>query len=57
MRREWSCGKDEAGMDWHCGRLIDHLNIDVVNLEAARRFYRASAAALGREEALEKGEG
>jgi catechol 2,3-dioxygenase-like lactoylglutathione lyase family enzyme len=44
-------------MDWHCGRLIDHLNIDVANLEAARRFYRASAAALGREEALEKGEG
>ncbi len=44
-------------MDWHLGRLIDHLNIDVADLEAAKRFYRASAAALGREEGLEEGEG
>ena len=33
--------------DLRIGRLIDHLQLRVADLEASRRFYRACAAALG----------
>lgn len=37
-----------AEMDsWHRGRLIDHIQLVVRDLEAARRFYDAALAALG----------
>lgn len=36
-------------MQAHSGRLIDHINLRVADLEASRRFYRAVLQALGRE--------
>jgi catechol 2,3-dioxygenase-like lactoylglutathione lyase family enzyme len=36
-------------MQYHMGRLIDHVHLVVSDLEAARRFYREALAALGRE--------
>ncbi|MBK5961668.1 glyoxalase [Rhodoplanes elegans] len=32
---------------WRCGRLIDHLQLVVSDIEASRRFYGAVFAALG----------
>ncbi len=37
----------------HRGRLIDHIHLRVRDLDAAKRFYRAILAALGREPTLE----
>ncbi len=34
-------------MDYHKGRLIDHVHLRAANLEATKRFYRAALAALG----------
>lgn len=34
-------------MEFHRGRLIDHLHLRVADLEAARRFYAAALGALG----------
>ncbi|HWJ86530.1 MAG TPA: VOC family protein [Pelagibacterium sp.] len=36
-------------MDYHVGRLIDHIHLRVADLERSRAFYRAVLAALGRE--------
>ena len=36
-------------MQFHQGRLIDHVHLRVSDLEASRRFYRAVLQALGRD--------
>lgn len=36
-------------MEFHVGRLIDHVHLRVADLERSRSFYRAALAALGRE--------
>jgi catechol 2,3-dioxygenase-like lactoylglutathione lyase family enzyme len=36
-------------MEFHRGRLIDHVQLFVSNLEASRRFYEAVLRSLGRE--------
>jgi catechol 2,3-dioxygenase-like lactoylglutathione lyase family enzyme len=36
-------------MQFHQGRLLDHVHVRVADLEASKRFYRAVLAALGRE--------
>jgi catechol 2,3-dioxygenase-like lactoylglutathione lyase family enzyme len=36
-------------MQFHQGRLIDHVHLRVSDLEASRRFYRAVLKAVGRE--------
>ena len=36
-------------MDFHLGRLIDHVHIRVADMAAARRFYAAVLKALGRD--------
>ncbi len=35
-------------MEFHVGRLIDHVHLRVSDLEASRRFYRAALEAVGR---------
>ena len=40
-------------MEFHRGRLIDHIHLRVADLERSRTFYRAVLAALGRELTLE----
>ncbi len=39
-------------MEFHRGRLIDHVHLRVSDLAASKRFYRAVLAALGREDAV-----
>jgi catechol 2,3-dioxygenase-like lactoylglutathione lyase family enzyme len=34
-------------MEFHTGRLIDHVHLRVADLDASRRFYRAALTALG----------
>ena len=36
-------------MEYHFGRLIDHLHIVVADLEVSKAFYRAVLQSLGRE--------
>jgi catechol 2,3-dioxygenase-like lactoylglutathione lyase family enzyme len=36
-------------MEFHRGRLIDHVHVRVADLEASKRFYRAVLRALGRD--------
>ena len=36
-------------MEFHQGRLLDHVHLRVRDLEASKSFYRATLAALGRE--------
>jgi catechol 2,3-dioxygenase-like lactoylglutathione lyase family enzyme len=36
-------------MEFHVGRLIDHVHLVVSNLAASRRFYEAALASLGRQ--------
>jgi catechol 2,3-dioxygenase-like lactoylglutathione lyase family enzyme len=36
-------------MEFHVGRLIDHVQLVVADLGASKRFYRAVLASLGRE--------
>jgi catechol 2,3-dioxygenase-like lactoylglutathione lyase family enzyme len=36
-------------VQFHQGRLLDHVHVRVADLEASKRFYRAVLAALGRE--------
>lgn len=43
-------------MEFHLGRLIDHVHLRVSDLEASKRFYRAVLEALGRGIVME-GEG
>ena len=40
-------------MEFHAGRLLDHVHLRVADLEASKRFYRAVLAALDRELTLE----
>ena len=39
-------------MQFHLGRLIDHVHLRVRDLDASKRFYRAILAALGKESAI-----
>lgn len=43
-------------MEWHLGRLIDHVHLRVQDLDASARFYTAVLGALGRGEAVRRGE-
>jgi catechol 2,3-dioxygenase-like lactoylglutathione lyase family enzyme len=43
-------------MQYHVGRLIDHVHLRVADLVASRRFYRAALNALGRD-LTQEGEG
>lgn len=43
-------------MEFHRGRLIDHIHLRVTNLEKSRAFYRAVLAAVGREITFETGQ-
>ncbi|HEY3181050.1 MAG TPA: VOC family protein [Casimicrobiaceae bacterium] len=36
-------------MEYHIGRLIDHVHLVVANFEASKRFYRAVLQSLGRD--------
>ena len=40
-------------MEFHQGRLIDHVHLRVTDLEASKRFYRQVLGAVGRELTLE----
>jgi len=42
-------------MEFHTGRLLDHVHLRVTDLEASKSFYRAVLGALGRELTLEHG--
>jgi len=44
-------------MQFHVGRLIDHVHLRVSDLEASKRFYRAVFAALGRSDAFVEAQG
>ena len=40
-------------MEFHRGRLFDHVHLRVRDLEASKRFYRAALQALGRDLSME----
>jgi len=42
--------------EYHRGRLVDHIGLRVADLAAAKRFYRAVLATLGREPTFESDE-
>jgi catechol 2,3-dioxygenase-like lactoylglutathione lyase family enzyme len=42
-------------MEFHRGRLIDHVHLRVTDLAASKRFYTAVLAALGRQDAITEG--
>lgn len=42
-------------MQFHRGRLIDHVHLRVADLEVSKRFYRAVFAALGHDDVLHEG--
>lgn len=44
-------------MQFHRGRLVDHIHLRVADLDASKNFYRAVFAALGHEDALQEGPG
>jgi catechol 2,3-dioxygenase-like lactoylglutathione lyase family enzyme len=44
-------------MEFHRGRLLDHVQLRVKDLEASKRFYRAVLAALGQGENFVEGDG
>jgi len=52
---EASVGSKERSMQFHVGRLIDHVHLRVSDLEASKRFYRAVFDALGKVEAFAEG--
>ncbi|HEU4654481.1 MAG TPA: VOC family protein [Steroidobacteraceae bacterium] len=39
-------------MEFHRGRLIDHVHLRVRSLEASKRFYRAVLGALGKDQGI-----
>lgn len=43
-------------MQFHRGRLIDHIHLRAADLEATKRFYRAVLAAIGRADSIHEGE-
>ena len=44
-------------MEFHRGRLIDHVHLRVKDLEASKRFYRAVLSAIGLADAFAEGKG
>jgi catechol 2,3-dioxygenase-like lactoylglutathione lyase family enzyme len=44
-------------MEFHRGRLIDHVHLRVSDVHASKRFYRAVLAALGLPDVLVEGDG
>lgn len=44
-------------MEFHRGRLVDHVHLRVSNLEASKRFYGAIFGALGLPNVLQEGPG
>jgi catechol 2,3-dioxygenase-like lactoylglutathione lyase family enzyme len=44
-------------VQFHQGRLLDHVHLRVRDLEASRRFYRAVLASLGRELTVDRPDG
>lgn len=52
FRREFDPGKSPT-MQFHVGRLIDHVHLRVSKLEASKHFYRAILQALGRDLSVE----
>jgi catechol 2,3-dioxygenase-like lactoylglutathione lyase family enzyme len=42
-------------VEFHLGRLIDHVHLRVKDLDASKRFYRAVLTALGKEAAIYEG--
>src|SRR3954447_18687158 len=44
-------------MQFHLGRLIDHVHVRVADLAASKAFYRAVLASLGRPDSLVEGSG
>lgn len=47
----------EGQVEFHRGRLLDHVHLRVSDLEVSKRFYRAIFAALGLPDALQEGPG
>ncbi|HJV10661.1 MAG TPA: VOC family protein [Burkholderiales bacterium] len=43
-------------MQFHRGRLVDHVHLRVADLDAAKRFYRAVLESLGRAQAIREGD-
>jgi catechol 2,3-dioxygenase-like lactoylglutathione lyase family enzyme len=43
-------------MQFHLGRLIDHVHLRAADLQASKAFYRAVLAALGRSDAVNETE-
>ncbi|HET9930618.1 MAG TPA: VOC family protein [Polyangiaceae bacterium] len=44
-------------MEFHRGRLIDHVHLRVADVEASKRFYRAVFASLGLPDIVHEGPG
>ena len=44
-------------LEFHRGRLVDHVHLRVKDVEASKRFYRAALSALGLPDALVEGKG
>ncbi|WP_025870759.1 VOC family protein [Methylobacillus glycogenes] len=44
-------------MQFHRGRLLDHVHLRVADLAASKRFYQAVLSALGHAEVLQEGPG
>ena len=44
-------------MQFHRGRLIDHVHLRVSDVAASKRFYRAVFASLGMPDVLQEGQG
>jgi len=43
-------------MQYHRGRLVDHVHLRVTDLRASKRFYRALLESLGRAQGIREGE-
>ena len=43
-------------MEFHRGRLIDHVHLRVRDLAASKKFYRAVLQALGKDQGIQEGE-
>lgn len=43
-------------MQFHRGRLIDHIHLRAADLEVTKRFYRAVLGAIGRTDSIHEGE-
>jgi catechol 2,3-dioxygenase-like lactoylglutathione lyase family enzyme len=44
-------------MEFHRGRLIDHVHLRAADLDASKRFYRAVLRSLGKEGAIREADG